>query len=68
MKILKIAGFLVLILWMAFVTWRLENIREIALQTCAMAYADVEGWNLKNGHHPPSHPPICPFIDLAHGP
>jgi len=68
MKALKIAGIIGLVSWMAFTSWRIEQTRSLALWTCGVAYADIEGWNLKNKSSPPQHPPVCPFVDLAHGP
>jgi hypothetical protein len=69
MRTLKIAGIIVLAVWMVWVSWKLLEIRSIAIATCGIVFADIEGWNLKNGHKPPAHPRECPLmVDLFHGP
>lgn len=68
MKWVSAIGFAILAIWMAYISWELHELRNIALQTCGIAYADIEGWNLKSGRRPPEHPAQCPWIDLLHGP
>lgn len=69
MKALKIAAVVIVALWMGWVTWKLLEIRSIAIATCGVVFADIEGWNLKNGHRPPMRPHECPLVvDLFRGP
>jgi hypothetical protein len=64
MRFLK--GFVVvlLVLWLAFITWRIEQIRYLALYACGLSYAQAETDDLKHGRHPPAHPRECPYIDF----
>jgi hypothetical protein len=69
MKTLKVTGLVALVLWMAWITWRIEQIHRITLWTCGLNYADIEGWNLKDGRKPPNPKQRpCGFVDLFQGP
>ncbi len=65
MKALKIAGAVAVVLWMGWMTWRVEQIRYLALWACGLSYANAEGADLKAGRHPPIHPRECPYIDFV---
>jgi len=64
----KIVGLVVLVLWMAYITLRIEQMRQVVTETCSAVYSDIEGWDRKYGRKPPDHPYHCPWTDLAHGP
>jgi len=68
MKALLAVCLVGLVGWMAYMTWRVERANYIAEMTCGLVYADIEGWNLKNGRQPPQHPQNCSWVDLKHGP
>jgi hypothetical protein len=42
MRILKAAGLLALLLWMAYLTLEIRHVREIAVDACAFAFASAK--------------------------
>lgn len=55
MKWLKIAGVVVLVLWLAWTEWRLERVQNLALQACQAAYMTKAHENL----------PVCPGVEFV---
>ena len=70
MKALKIAAVVILAVWMAWVTRQLLEIRSVLVVMCGEVSADIEGWNLKNKHQPPTHPSDrqCAWVELINQP
>lgn len=60
MRALKIVSVIVIGVWMAWITWRIEQIRYIATQACGLAFAANERIGNKV-----THPAPCPFIDFV---
>lgn len=65
MKTLKIVGLVALVAWMAFITWRLDEIHRVVLMTCGMQFSENEQSAIRAGRPIPSnHPPQCPWVDV----
>ena len=60
MRPLVIVGVVALIVWMGFITWRVEQTRELAMRACGMAWAA----NSIIGNHY-SFPRECPGSGLV---
>ncbi len=58
MRALKIAGTVLLGLWMAWITWRIEQVRETAEITCDFATAAA----FRAGEMTGAHPRQCPWV------
>ncbi len=55
MRALKIAGLIALVLWMVWITWRIEQVRNLALEACQGAY-------MAKGHEAL---PACPGAEFV---
>lgn len=66
MKALKIIGVAALVLWMAWITFRLEQIAELARYACAASVAKVLDSGMRKLRDVPD-PYTCPWQDYYQG-
>jgi hypothetical protein len=62
MKLLKIAGILLLVFWMAWLTLQIEVAKTKIREVCSYANMQVDAYVIK-GSKPSLHPYPCPDVD-----
>ena len=58
MKAIKIAALVGLVLWMGWITWRIEEVRNLAVIDCRLVYTDLKNKQEPEVHHAPYCPPV----------
>lgn len=66
MKFLKIASAIALVLWMVWITIRLEQIADLARYACAASVAVALDPDMRKLHYAPD-PYTCPWQDYYRG-
>jgi hypothetical protein len=68
MKALRIAGLVALVVWMAYISWRVEELHNVMQWTCGLVYSDLKRGNAV-GQRPAGFPSnYCPPVFLHEGP